>query len=185
MLAAIERGEQDPLVLAELAKGRLREKLPQLRLALEGRIRPDHRLLIGELLDHIEYVERAIHRVEVTIAQALDEHERRRGGAAPLAHAAGHRTSRGGGDTGGDRPGHDPLPLGEAPRLVGGSVSGEQTKRGQASERRHHARQQTPQNDPVRIGGQHRPSDWDVSPRALPSHRPQTGETPCDGGRSA
>jgi transposase len=54
MLAAIERGEQDPLVLAELAKGRLREKLPQLRLALEGRIRPSHRLLIGELLDHIE-----------------------------------------------------------------------------------------------------------------------------------
>ena len=37
MLEAIERGEQDPLVLAELAKGRLREKLPQLRLALEGR----------------------------------------------------------------------------------------------------------------------------------------------------
>jgi transposase len=75
MLEAIERGEQDPLVLAELAKGRLREKLPQLRLALEGRIRPYHRVLIGELLDHIEYVERAIHRVEVTIAQALDEHE--------------------------------------------------------------------------------------------------------------
>jgi transposase len=75
MLAAIERGEQDPLVLAELAKGRLREKLPQRRLALEGRIRPYHRVLIGELLDHIEYVERAIHRVELTIAQALDEHE--------------------------------------------------------------------------------------------------------------
>jgi transposase len=75
MLTAIERGEQDPLVLAELAKGRLREKLPQLRLALEGRIRPYHRLLIGELLDHIEYVERAIHRVELTIAQAVDEHE--------------------------------------------------------------------------------------------------------------
>jgi transposase len=54
LLAAIERGEQDPLVLAERAKGRLREQLPQLRLALEGRIRPDQRLLIGELLDHSE-----------------------------------------------------------------------------------------------------------------------------------
>src|SRR5215813_9606448 len=36
MLRAIEAGEVDPAVLAELAKGRLREKLPALRLALAG-----------------------------------------------------------------------------------------------------------------------------------------------------
>ena len=66
-------------MLAELAKGRLREQLPQLRLALQGRIRPYQRLLIGELLDHIAYVEHAMHhamhRVELPIAPALDEHE--------------------------------------------------------------------------------------------------------------
>lgn len=52
MLEAIEHGEADSEVLAELAKGRLREKLPALRLALTGRVQAHHRLLIGELLDH-------------------------------------------------------------------------------------------------------------------------------------
>src|SRR6267378_6683670 len=36
MLAALLRGEEDAEKLAELALGRLREKIPQLRLALEG-----------------------------------------------------------------------------------------------------------------------------------------------------
>ena len=75
MLEAIEQGESDPEVLAGLAKGRLREKLPALRLALSGRVQPHHRLLIGELLDHIEYLERAIQRVEGTIAAVLVEQE--------------------------------------------------------------------------------------------------------------
>jgi hypothetical protein len=39
MLAALVRGERDPHMLAELAKGRLRTKLPQLRQALRGRFR--------------------------------------------------------------------------------------------------------------------------------------------------
>jgi len=76
MLHAMEQGESDPEVLAELAKGRLREKLPALRLALTGRLQAHHRLLIGELLDHIEYLERAIHRVEVSVADLLTEQER-------------------------------------------------------------------------------------------------------------
>jgi len=73
MLRAIEQGESDPAVLAELAKGRLREKLPALRQALAGRVQPHHRQLIGELLDHIAYLEQAPHRVEVSIADLLAE----------------------------------------------------------------------------------------------------------------
>lgn len=76
MLEAIEHGESDPEVLAELAKGRLREKLPALRLALTGRVQAHHRRLIGELMDHMEYLERAIQRVEVSIAELLTEQER-------------------------------------------------------------------------------------------------------------
>ncbi len=38
MLEAIKQGESDAQVLAELAKGRLREKLAALRLALDGRV---------------------------------------------------------------------------------------------------------------------------------------------------
>jgi transposase len=71
MLRAVAQGESDPAVLAELAKGRLREKLPALRLALTGRVQPHQRQLIGELLDHIAYLEQAIHRVEVSIADHL------------------------------------------------------------------------------------------------------------------
>jgi transposase len=75
MLRAVERGEADPAVLAELAKGRLREKLPALQQALAGRVQPHQRLLIGDLLDHIAYLEQAIHRVEVSIADRLAEQE--------------------------------------------------------------------------------------------------------------
>ena len=39
MLDALLGGEQDPAVLAELARGKLRAKLPGLRQALEGRVR--------------------------------------------------------------------------------------------------------------------------------------------------
>jgi transposase len=75
MLRAVQAGEADPAVLAEMARGRLREKLPALRLALTGRVQPHHRQLIGELLDHIAYVEQAVHRVEVAIADLLAEQE--------------------------------------------------------------------------------------------------------------
>src|SRR5258708_31071014 len=43
MLRAIEQGESDPEILAELAKGQLHEKLPALRLALTGRAQPHPR----------------------------------------------------------------------------------------------------------------------------------------------
>jgi len=75
MLRALEHGECDPAVLAELAKGRLREQLPALRLALTGRVHPHHRQLLGELLDHIVYLEQAMHRVEVSLAALLAEQE--------------------------------------------------------------------------------------------------------------
>ncbi len=75
MLRTIEHGESDPQILAELAKGRLRDKLPALRQALAGRVQPHHRQLLGELLDHITYLEQAIHRVEVSLAALLAEQE--------------------------------------------------------------------------------------------------------------
>jgi transposase len=46
MLAALVAGEGDPKVLAELARGRLRNELPQLRQALRGRFRGHHALLV-------------------------------------------------------------------------------------------------------------------------------------------
>ncbi len=75
MLRAVEAGESDPQVLAELAKGRLREQLPALQQALTGRVQPHQRLLVGELLDHSTYLEQAIQRVEGSSADRLAEQE--------------------------------------------------------------------------------------------------------------
>jgi transposase len=67
MLAALVAGERDPEVLAELAKGRLRQKIPALRQALRGRFGEHHALLIGLSLKHIEHLEGAIARLDARI----------------------------------------------------------------------------------------------------------------------
>jgi transposase len=71
MLAGLVEGTRDPAVLAELAKGLLRKKLPQLREALEGRFHAHHALLVGELLAHIEYLEDAIDRLSQEVERHL------------------------------------------------------------------------------------------------------------------
>jgi transposase len=73
MLAALLAGEQDAAKLAELALGRLREKIPQLRLALEGNCTEHHRFLLGRLLSHIGYLERQSEQFSDHIAHRLDE----------------------------------------------------------------------------------------------------------------
>jgi transposase len=60
MLAAILAGTVDPAVLAELARGRLRAKLPQLRQALDGRVTAQHRLLIRHMLTCIDFLEQQL-----------------------------------------------------------------------------------------------------------------------------
>ena len=57
MLDALLGGEQDPEVLAELARGRLRAALPELRKALDGRLQPHHVLLLSRILAHIDFLE--------------------------------------------------------------------------------------------------------------------------------
>ena len=63
MLDALVAGTTDPTVLAELAKGRLREKLPMLERALAGRMGPHQRFLLAEQLAHVEYLDVSIERV--------------------------------------------------------------------------------------------------------------------------
>ena len=52
MLAALIDGTTDPDVLADLALGKLRLKLPALREALQGRFDPTHAVIIGRILAH-------------------------------------------------------------------------------------------------------------------------------------
>ena len=69
MLQALVSGEADPAVLADLARGRLRAKLPQLQRALAGQFGPHQRFLIAEILGHLDTLDDAIERVSAEIAE--------------------------------------------------------------------------------------------------------------------
>ncbi|HEU4727531.1 MAG TPA: IS110 family transposase [Kofleriaceae bacterium] len=71
MLDALCAGTTDPEVLAELAKGRLRAKLPALREALEGRFDAQHALLIGAILAHLDFLDEQIERLSDAIEEQL------------------------------------------------------------------------------------------------------------------
>lgn len=73
MLRALLDGEDDPQRLAELARGQLRKKLPQLRLALEGHCTEHHRFLLRRLLSHLNYLESQSRHFSERIAHRLDE----------------------------------------------------------------------------------------------------------------
>lgn len=72
MLRALLEGEQDADKLAELAEGRLRAKLPQLRLALEGHCTEHHRFVLRRLLAHLNYLESQIEAFSIRITPQLN-----------------------------------------------------------------------------------------------------------------
>jgi transposase len=71
MLKALVAGERDPEVLAELARGVLRRKIPQLCRALRGRFGEHHALLIRLSLEHLEQLERAIAELDERVDQVI------------------------------------------------------------------------------------------------------------------
>jgi transposase len=74
MLRALIAGQRDPEQLAELARGRLRTKIPALAAALEGRFTEHHAIMIGLALDHFEYLERSVVRLDERIDELIAEH---------------------------------------------------------------------------------------------------------------
>jgi transposase len=71
MLEALVQGTTDPEVLADLARGRLRKKLPALRQALTGRFRDHHAFLVSQLLAHLDCLEEVITAVSARIAEQI------------------------------------------------------------------------------------------------------------------
>jgi transposase len=71
MLDALCRGTTDPAILAELARGKLRKKIPALREALEGRFNAQHALLIGAILAHLDFLDEQIERLSEAIREQL------------------------------------------------------------------------------------------------------------------
>src|SRR5215216_6137825 len=71
MLAALVAGRTDATELAQLAHGRLREKLPQLERALVGCVGPHQRFLVAEQLAHVDFLDAAIARVSTEIGERV------------------------------------------------------------------------------------------------------------------
>jgi transposase len=69
MLEAMIAGETDAAKLADLARGTLRNKIPQLRLALSGRMTDHHRFLLRQWLDMLDFLDRKIAVVDAQIAE--------------------------------------------------------------------------------------------------------------------
>ena len=67
ILAALLTGQTDTAQMAELAKGRLRDKRDQLSKALEGRVKPHHQFVLTELLGQIDSLDETIARFDVEI----------------------------------------------------------------------------------------------------------------------
>jgi len=71
MLAALLSGTRDSELLAELAKGKLRAKLPMLRRALAGNFQPHHALIVSQILAHLDYLEEMIATLTEEVEQRL------------------------------------------------------------------------------------------------------------------
>ena len=70
MRGLIAEGE-DPARLAELAKGRMRPKIDQLRKALTGRFRGHHAFLLARMLDRAEAQEDDIAALDARVDETL------------------------------------------------------------------------------------------------------------------
>ena len=106
MLHALGDGVDSPERLANLARGRLRDKLPQLEEALRGVMSETQRWLLREQLHKVEDLDEAIARLDAKIAELCLPFAQALSGPGPdpggqPADRPDHR--------GGDRPGHEPV----------------------------------------------------------------------------
>jgi len=141
ILEALLAGQTDPHVLAQLARGRLRSKIPALREALAGNFRVEHHgLLVAQMLAHIDFTRRRHIRAR---------HQPRRGCRAVSGHAeAGvhhprHLRSHRDHVAGRVRGGHARVPHRRPPRELGRYLPREQ----------HLGREESRRADPARLGG--------------------------------
>lgn len=75
MLNAIVAGQTNPVLMADLAKGRLSNKRDQLVQALEGRVRPHQRFILAELLCQLDSIDETIIRFNQEIQKYCNPFE--------------------------------------------------------------------------------------------------------------
>jgi len=75
MLEALMHGTTDPVVLADLARGKLRQKLPALQRALQGRFRRHHAFLLEQILAKIDFLDDTLTRLTAELDRRLGPFE--------------------------------------------------------------------------------------------------------------
>ena len=94
MIEALIDGERRPAVLADLARGKMRSKIPDLAMALEGRFGDHHALMCRLHLDHISHLDAMIAKLDAQIEAMMQPFRAQRDllttipGIGPLAAAA-------------------------------------------------------------------------------------------------
>ena len=89
MLEALVSGTLPPAAMAELARGRMREKIPQLEQALTGRFGAHQRFLVARQLAHLDALDALIAEVGEEIARRLRTADDAAAAARPLAAEEG------------------------------------------------------------------------------------------------
>ncbi len=73
ILTALAAGASDPQALAELAKGRLRNKMDALTAALKGVVAPHQQVILSHQLEHIDFLDDQVATLSAQISQQLAE----------------------------------------------------------------------------------------------------------------
>lgn len=71
MLEAIVKGTEDPKALAELARGRLKNKRPELEEALKGLVNAHQRMMLDSLLRHLTFLDEEIARLDAEVTERM------------------------------------------------------------------------------------------------------------------
>jgi len=72
MLEEIAVGQTDSALMADLARGRMRSKIPELKKALTGFVEPHHCFLLAKQLAHIDFLDEQIADISAEIAQQIE-----------------------------------------------------------------------------------------------------------------
>ena len=107
MIDALVAGERDVEVMAEMALTRMRPKIAELQLALEGRFDDHHALMLSLHLGHIDQLTATIERLDQEVQRELDPFAEQ---VAPVVHDPRDRSTRRRGRDRRDRCRHGTLP---------------------------------------------------------------------------
>lgn len=87
MLAEVASGQTDPLLMADLARGQMRAKIPQLEKALTGIVLSHHRFLLAKQLAHIDFLDEQVEDISTEIGRQLEAMSRPSNPSEPGASA--------------------------------------------------------------------------------------------------